>query len=151
MKKRGFTLIELVCVLAVVSVLFAVVFYVHGRRERSHRTLAAISNVLLADIRYARRRAIVEGVQVGIRFDRARNRYCIIYPFPSPPEVIRTVYLPEYVWIAGFTRERLVFLPRGTPSGGGYSVHIWADHHRATITVVASGGRVRISNFREVD
>ena len=148
---KGFTLIELICVLAVFAVMLAVVFYVHGRRERSQRTINAVTNVLLADIRYVRRRAIVEGVEVGIRFDRTRNRYCIIYPNPSPPEIIRTVYLPEYVWVEGFTRERLVFLPRGTPSGGGFSVHIWADHHRTTISVVASGGRVRVSNHREVN
>lgn len=148
MTKKGFSLIELVCVLAVVSVLLAAVLYVHGGRGRSYRTHTAISNQLMADIRYARRRAIMEGIHVGVDFDIARNRYMVVEPNSIPRVIIRTVYLPDYVRIVEPRPGNLIaFLPRGTPTSG-FSVRLETEYHITAVYVVGSGARVRAETTR---
>ena len=137
-KRKGFTLAELIITLAVMAILLGVIFFTVSRRDTSYRKINAASDQILADIRYARQRAISEGRRVAIRFNRDSDFYEIIYQFSD--ELIRKVYLPDGITISN--GNTLGFLPRGTPSGGS-SIDITSEHHRARISVVGAGGRVR--------
>ena len=141
--KKGITLLELAIVMAVVAIVMSGVFITLRTGNDDYRTLLAASVQLQADMRYVQRRAIMEGRNVGISFDRVNNRYSIVYE--SPLTVLRTESLPDGVVISHITRVRLVYLPRGTPSQGGFSVLLLAGSYGRSITVVASGGRVRIN------
>ena len=147
-KRKGFTLIELMITLGVLAVVLGVIFFVVSRRDSSYREIFAAADLLKSEIRYARQRAIMEGEQVSINFDGANGRYTIHYA--APVRIIREGYLPEGISFAHGNRTSFRFRPRGTPSGGGYSVTIRSANHRLTLSMVGSGARVRISNFWEV-
>ena len=147
-KRKGFTLAELVVTLGVLAVLLGVVFFAVSRRDSSHREIFAAADILMSEIRYTRHRAIMQGEQVSINFDGVNSMYVISYR--SPFRLIREGYLPDGITFAHGNVSAFHFRPRGTPSGGGSSVTIRSAHHRLTLSVVGSGGRVRISDFREV-
>ena len=146
-KRRGFTLIELVVTLGVLTVVLGVVFFVVSRRDSSYREINSAAVLLKSEIRYARQRALLEGEQVSINFNGANGRYEIFYR--SPFRSIRVGYLPDGITFAHGNITAFHFRPRGTP-GQGFSVTIRSTNHRLTLSVVVSGGRVRISDIREV-
>ena len=146
-KRGGFTLVELVIVIAVLAVVLGAVFFTVSRRDTSRREILAAADILMSDIRYARQRAVASGARVIVSFNGANDTYTIRYFRYSWH--IRQESLPSGITFehAGF--RTFEYLPRGTPSGGS-SVTIISASHRLTISVVGSGGRVRISDFREV-
>ena len=146
-KRKGFTLTELIITLGVLTVLMGVVFFVVSRRDSSYREIRAAAYLLMSEIRYTRQRAIMEGEQVSINFNGANGRYMIYYR--SPTRIIREGYLPDGVTFSHGNITAFHFRPRGTP-GQGYSVTIRSTNHRLELTVVASGGRVRRGEIREV-
>ena len=147
-KRKGFTLAELIVTLGVLTIVLGVIFFTVSRRDSSYRDIMAASNLLMSEIRYTRQRAIFEGERVAISFDGANGRYTIHYS--APFRIIREGYLPEGITFAHGNIRAVHFRPRGTPSSG-FSVTIRSTNHRLTLSVVGSGGRVRISNFWEVD
>ena len=147
-RRKGITLAELIVTLGVLTVVLGVVFFVVTRRDSSYREINAVAEILMSEIRYTRQRAIMEGERVEIAFYGASGRYSIRYFVGRIP--IREGYLPDGISFTHGNRMERHFLPRGTPSGGGFSVSIRSANHRLTLSVVASGGRVRISDIREV-
>ena len=146
-KRKGFTLVELIVTLGVLAVVLGAVFFVVSRRDSSYREINAAANLLMAEIRYTRQMAILEGEQVSINFDGANGRYRIFYR--APFRLIREGYLPKGITFAHGNITAFHFRPRGTP-GQGYSVIIRSSNHRLQLNVVGSGGRVRIYNIWEV-
>ena len=148
-KRKGLTLAELIVTLGVLSVVLGLVFFVVSRRDSSYRELRAVAYQLVADIRYARQRAIMEGERVQIVFDGVNERLIIRY-YSIRDNPIRVVYLPDGVWFVHNRDNRIYhFRPRGTPSSG-FEILLRSAHHSLGIRVVPSGGRVRIYNFQEV-
>ena len=149
-KRRGFTLVELAVTLGVLSIVAAAIVFALPLRDISRREALAAAEQLMADIRYARQRAILSGRRVEIRFNEARDSFTIYYLTPLSP--IRTVHVPEGVTVLlPQGSVNLAFTPRGTPVRGGFSAILRTSRHDVTVSVVGSGGRVRISSFLEVD
>lgn len=146
-KRRGITLAELIITLGILSVLSGVIFFTTSGRGCSRREIMAAADQLMSDIRYARQRAILEGEVVEIVFRGADNRYTIRYF--TGRTVIREEYLPDGIWFMHNNIREYHFRPRGTPSMG-FSIHLRSAHHGLTLSVVVSGGRVRVSDFWEV-
>ena len=146
-KRKGFTLAELIITLGVLALIMGAIFFTVSRRDTSTREIMAAADILMSDIRYTRQRAIMDGQRVAIAFDGATGRYTIYYA--APVRIIRQGYLPEGINFTHGNIRALHFRPRGTPSSG-FSVSIRSEHHSLTLSVVGSGGRVRISDFREV-
>ena len=151
-RRRGFTLIELVVTLGVLTVVLGAVFFTVSRRDSSRREIEMAGYQLLSDIRYARQRAIMDGERVQIVFDGANDRYIIRYhTYTVCNNPIKVVYLPDNVWFVHSRSNRVYhFRPRGTPSSG-FTIQLRTEHHRLTLTVVPSGGRVRIYQIVEVN
>ena len=150
-KRRGLTLIELTVALGVMAVLAGAAVFAFSQRDASRRQILSAADQLMADIRYARQRAILSGRRVEIRFDVADGSYTIRYL--NPTAEIRTGQVSEGVTVqlpqGNFVH--LAFTPRGTPVRGGFSVILRTARHELRLSVVGSGGRVRISDFSEVD
>jgi Tfp pilus assembly protein FimT len=137
-KTSGLTLLELTVVLAVVMILSGGV--VLGLRQADRRALNNASLQLQADLRYAQRRAVIEGRQFGVVFE-IPNRYRVVST--QPTRTIRTVYLRGGTRLLETSEERLMFLPRGTPSAG-FRVTLAKGSHTQRLTATVSGGRIRI-------
>jgi Tfp pilus assembly protein FimT len=137
----GITLLELTVAMAVSMIVLGVIFIGMRGNNTAYRDLENASIVLQSDLRYAQRRAMMEGRRVGITFDPARNRYTI--RAWTPFEYIRTVYLQNGVELFYSTHPQLYFLPRGTASSG-FSLTLNNGVYWQRITATVSGGRIRV-------
>jgi len=137
--EKGFTLLEVVIALAIITIISGGIFLVV--RQSPRRALHNASLQLQADMRYAQRRAIMEGRRFGIEFNTARNRYRIMAT--NPTEEIRVVYFEGRINLWYTTRTRLDFLPRGTASSG-FRIRISNGRYEQQLTATVSGGRIEI-------
>jgi Tfp pilus assembly protein FimT len=134
--------------LAIVSIVTAgVVSMSFDVAER--RLLYNTSLKLQADLRYAQRRAIIEGHDFGITFIPSGNYY-IIYSSSSgsAQRTIKTVELPGEVKFEGQTLMGVNFLPRGTISEG-FTIVLCTKNYTQEITATVGGGRIRIYDMSE--
>lgn len=146
-KRGGFTLLELAVALAAALIVSGIAAAALSDRGSSRRELLAAAETLASDIRHARQVALISGRRVAVFFDWQGGSYHIYYQ--SPYAAIRTARLPSGVDMSTAPgRDVLGFLPRGTPSEG-FSVGLSNRRHSVTLSVVGSGGRVRISETRE--
>ena len=136
---NGLTLIELVIVVGIIAIISTGVLV--SFRGSEHRELQNASLALQADLRYAQRRAIMEGRRYGIIFEVQHNRYHIV--LDSPRQTIRTVYLQNGVRLFEVSGPSLMFLPRGTASVG-FRITLHNGSYSQQLTATVSGGRIRI-------
>ncbi|MCL2386437.1 MAG: GspH/FimT family pseudopilin [Defluviitaleaceae bacterium] len=144
-QQRGFTLMELVIVMAVLMVVVGVILVSVNGNSNDYRVLSNAAVTMQADIRYAQRRAIMEGRRIGVHFDVLYNRYHIIDRHST---VLRTVYLPDGVNLlaVNYDNQRLMYLPRGTASQAG-TIALRKGRYHQEITTTVSGGQVRIHDI----
>ena len=113
-KHNGLTLLELLIALSIVIVLSGGVFL--SFRQTPQRVLHSALIQMQADLRYAQRRAIIEGRRVSVEFDSTARMYRII--IIDTGEEIRRVYLDRNITIGlGAGTNRVTYLPRGSVSG----------------------------------
>jgi len=147
MRNKGFTLLELLIALAIISIVSGGIFLAFRQSPRHNLESAVLQ--LQADIRYAQRRAIIEGQRVDVHIDLMENRYRIRLHGPNGIETIRTIYLQNGVSILQTNTVRIEFLPRGTPRGESPgTVELINGRYRQYLTIIPSGGRVRIAEVR---
>jgi len=137
--KKGFTLFELTIALAIITILSGGMFLVF--RSPPHHDLENASLQLQADIRYAQRRAIIEGRRVEVEIFRYHYDVRLIRP-EIGNKVIRTVYFPDGIYL---DRRRVSFRVGYLPSGrvdnsDSFSLNSGRDFQY--LTIVPSGGRV---------
>jgi prepilin-type N-terminal cleavage/methylation domain-containing protein len=141
--QKGVTLLELLVVIVLLMVVSGGVFA--GVQRANHRMLNNVSLQLQADIRYAQRRALIEGRRFSVIFDqnagshgyRIRN---------TAGQTIRTETLPGGVTFSAIDhRSRFIeFTAQGTPNPGGYAIVLQQGTNKQCLTVTISGGRVQI-------
>lgn len=134
-------MIELTIAAAVFLVVVGTIFIAVGGNN-NYRALHNTSVILQADLRYAQRRAIMEGQRVGIVFEPARNRYQIISL--NPLNIIRTVYFRNGVQLVSinYPNNRVMYLPRGTAIPG--SILLRNGQYWQRITTTLGGGQARL-------
>ncbi|MCL1878348.1 MAG: GspH/FimT family pseudopilin [Defluviitaleaceae bacterium] len=148
MKSRaGITLLELTIVLAVFAIVAGAVLVGVNTRASDYRALQNAAVRLQADLRYAQRRAVMEGQRIGIHFDTVNNRYNII--LSETREIIRTVYMDVNLFSVNYPSNTISFLPRGTAIPG--TIALRSGNLHLPITTTLSGGQVRIHNIEEVN
>jgi len=121
-KSRGFSLIEIVAVIVLMALVFAMVSLSFSRSLSSAKVQAASRN-LVAALRYTRGQAIVRGKSTTLELDVENNRYMV----PGP----RVVNLPPNMRMTMLTADneqtgrgsgRIRFFPDGASTGGHISV-----------------------------
>jgi len=136
-KNGGFTLLELIIALGVIAIVSGGLFLAFRQTERGALQNAAL--ILQADIRYAQRHAVIEGRTVRILFQPIPNNYVVDRGQMNS----RSVYFENGVRVT--SSLEIHFLPRGTP-GGGSTIQLRSQRgYQQNLTIVGSGGRVRIN------
>lgn len=147
MKARaGLSLLELTVAMAVMSIVAGIVLIGFGAEDSDYRRLHNAAVRLRSDMRYAQRRAVMEGQRIGVRFDTENNRYYVIVT--GTHEVIRAVQLDVNLQSVNYPLNTISFLPRGTAIPGTIALRHGNLHQEITTTL--GGGQVRIHNIREV-
>jgi prepilin-type N-terminal cleavage/methylation domain-containing protein len=134
----GVTLLELAIAMAIVVVFSGGLFL--ALRRTDNRALNNASLQLQADMRYAQRRAVIEGRRYDMVFDRINHGYRIR---TAGQPAVRNVRLANNIRIEHTSADQLTFTPRGTPTAG-FSVTLLHGNQRKLITATVSGGRIHI-------
>jgi prepilin-type N-terminal cleavage/methylation domain-containing protein len=143
--KNGLTLIELTIVLAVISVITAGAMMSFDVAER--RLLYNTSLALQADLRYAQRRAMIEGHTFGIKFYYTEGYYSIYHLGARMPlKEVKLVKLPKGVSFQRQPPIDLHYLPRGTLSAG-FTIALRTENYIQELTGTVSGGRIKIQDM----
>lgn len=137
---------ELAVVMAVIMVLSA--GFLLGFRQADNRALNNASLQLQADLRYAQRRAIIEGRSFGIVFELANNRYRVVSS--RPERTVQSVQLPASVSLMEVSAQRIMFHPHGTPTAA-LRVILSQGNNTQRITATVSGGRIRVFDINQSD
>lgn len=141
---KGITLIELTFALAVLMVVLGVILAGTSRRN-NYGDLYNAARIVQADMRYAQRRAVMEGRRFYVTFVLAENIYHI--GTRNPIVHYHTNALPHGVTFVPHTTfpsgNRAGFTPRGTPTHAG-TVTLQKGRYQRRITVIPNGGRVEI-------
>lgn len=140
----GLTLLELVIVIAIIMVATGVVLIGTRGSNNDYRTLHNAALMLQADMRYAQRRAVMEGQRVEVRFEPTQNRYHLITL--SPTTTLRTVYFQNGVNLRSTTYpgNRMWYLPRATTGPQAGTIVLTNGRYWQELTTTVSGGRVEI-------
>ena len=84
---RGFTLIEILCVVVILGISAAIILPMAG--NRSDLQAASMARMLMADLTYAQGRAVAAQRRQYVRFDVTNNRYEVLDQI-SPSDVFVT-------------------------------------------------------------
>jgi general secretion pathway protein H len=119
---RGFTLVELLVVLAVVGILAAMVPLAFERMRESAQYRDTVRAVL-TDIRQARHRAVSEGREVRFGVDLLQRSYGMEgRPLRLLPEPLRLRATVADVEVSADQQAAIRFLPDGGATGGSIEV-----------------------------
>jgi type II secretory pathway pseudopilin PulG len=136
---KGITIIELIIALTLVMILSSAVFI--SLRQTQRRTLENATLQVQADLRYAQRRATMEGRTFGITFT-SRNSYRIFFADPVRRDVSADIFLPSGASFDFNLPQSITFTPRGT-AGNTFTIRIRTGSQLLQrITVTVGGARV---------
>jgi len=133
-RSRGFTLIELVAVVALIGIALSVISLSFSKSLSSAQMQAA-SRDLVAALRYTRGQAIVKGKQTALDIDTQNNTY----QAPGKP----LMKLPKDMHMTLFTAEseqtgaasgRIRFFADGASTGGHVSVFAGQREWRVNVS-----------------
>lgn len=124
MSRKGFTLIELMIVIAIIGILSAVAMY-GWLGYQNNVNLKTAAQEVMADIASCKQRTVSEGIGYCIQFTDGSSNYTINATSCGAPTQTQTKSLTSFgsgltVSSAafGFFGQQLSFIPRGTVSAG---------------------------------
>lgn len=133
MKKRAFTLIELIVTLAIISLISSVILIKSGLIQKLQEK-KEIEN-LQADINYCREKSLVTGYKYKINIDS--NNYAI--KRADDNEMVKEVY---FKYIKANTKNTFVFRPTGSVEGAS-TIYFSSSNKKYSIIVSPIAGRIR--------
>ncbi|HHW98117.1 MAG TPA: prepilin-type N-terminal cleavage/methylation domain-containing protein [Firmicutes bacterium] len=145
MSRRGYTLIELLVCLAIISLVAGLAVSPHLARQRARQLLLSTIINLSNDLRAARFAAMAEGR--AYRVEVFIDNYVITASAPGRWELIKRVYWPE-----GLQRVGAITLTFTFPASGLYglgeldngSIYLKNKYGQYLGVVISVGGRIRI-------
>jgi prepilin-type N-terminal cleavage/methylation domain-containing protein len=144
MSSKGFTLIELMIVIAIISILSAVSLY-GWRGYQDNVNLKTAAREVMSDITSSKQRSVSEGVQYCIQFTHGSPNYSInasscVTPTQTQDKNITSFGSGLTIKDTNFNLDRVSFLPRGTLSSNFGDINLTNGRgSTATITINITG------------
>ena len=118
MSNKGFTLIEMMIVIAIIGILSAVALY-GWLGYQNNLNLRTAAGEVMADIAFCKQKAVSEGINYCIQFVDGSPNYTINATSCSAPTQTQAKNLTSFgsgltVSNTNFTSDRVSFIPRGT-------------------------------------
>lgn len=140
MAEKGFTLIELVVVLAIAALLLAIVLP-FGLHRRSHDELAGGAREIAAALRMARSRAILANRPASFVVDVENGFYRppgagAAHAVPAGSRI--TLYTAQEEQLDG-TTGAIRFFPDGSSTGGGVALSLGAERYDILVDWLTGG------------
>jgi prepilin-type N-terminal cleavage/methylation domain-containing protein len=142
MSNKGFTLVELMIVIAIIGILSAVSMY-GWLGYQNNVNLKTAAGEVTADIASCKQLSVSKGCDYYIQFTDGSPNYTINAPTCVPPPPTQTKNLTSFgsgltVSTTNFTLDRVSFIPRGTSSFGDINLRN-SKNSTATITINVTG------------
>jgi type II secretion system protein H len=142
MSNKGFTLVELMIVIAIIGILSAVSLY-GWLGYQNNVNLKTAAGEVMADIASCKQRSVSEGVNYCIQFTDGSPNYSINASSCTTPTQTQAKNLTSFgsgltVSTTNFTLDRVSFIPRGTSSFGDINLRN-SKNSTATITINVTG------------
>jgi prepilin-type N-terminal cleavage/methylation domain-containing protein len=144
MLNKGFTLVELMIVIAIIGILSAVALY-GWRGYQDNVNLKTAAREIMSDIAFSKQRSVSEGVGYCIQFTHGSPNYSINTPSCDAPVQPQTKNLTSFgsgvtITDTNFNSDRVSFLPRGTLSSNFGDINLTNSRgSTATITILITG------------
>lgn len=137
---RGFTLLELVVVLAIAAVLFALALPA-GSRQRDHAEMASAARTVAAALRATRSQAITVGRPAAFAIDVGSARFGAAGARSAEqlPRGTQVALVTAETERRGDTTGLIRFYPDGSSTGGGVSLSRGGDHFEVLVNWLTGG------------
>jgi len=133
-RQSGFTLIELVAVVALIGIALSVVSLSFSKSMNSAKVQAA-SRDLVAALRYTRGQAIVKNKQAALDLDMQNNTYQARgKPLVKLPKEMHMTLLTAQSEQTGTTSGRIRFFADGASTGGHVSIFAGQREWRVNVS-----------------
>jgi len=143
-KKRGFSLIELIIVIAILGVLLGIASY-SWSRYRENANLRSAVREIIADLELAKEKAKGENKTYEVTFTEGSPNYSISVEGLTTTKSLSSFGSGILVESTSFNQEKVSFLPRGTlATNTGRIIVKNGRNSQATITINITG-RVYVS------
>jgi len=146
MGRRGYTLIELLVSLALLSILLGLAATPYLSRQQAHQMLVSTVIGLSNDLRAARFSAMEEGR--AYRVEVFLDNYVVTAAAPGCWQLIKRVYWPEGIQRVGAITLDFSFPPSGLYGLGDLdngSIYFKNRYGEYLGVVISVGGRIRIN------
>lgn len=142
MSNKGFTLVELMIVIAIIGILSSVSMYGWLGYQNNVNLKTAAAEVM-SDIASCKQLSVSKGCDYIMQFTDGSPTYTITAPTCAPPPSTQTKSLTSFgsgltVSNTNFTSDRVNFIPRGTSSFGVITLRN-SKNSTATITINITG------------
>jgi type II secretion system protein H len=143
MLRKGFTLIELMIVIAIIGILSAVALF-GWRGYQDNVNLRTAARDVVTDISACKQRAVSEGVLYCMQFTDGSPNYSINTSSCGAPTQTQAKNLTSFgsgltISNTNFNSDQVSFLPRGTLTSTGTIVLTNSKNSTATITINITG------------
>lgn len=141
MESKGFTLIELICIIALLGIIALISFpRINGMNDNY---LDSISKELLYDIRFVRNQNMSEPSK-SYNLVMTNNSYYIKMSNPLP-KIVKTKSLKDNYSLAYNQEQTLIFNVYGAPNKGQtITVMNTLNNHYREITIIPNTGRIQL-------
>lgn len=135
-------MVEVIVVIAITGILLLIAIP-NFRALQQNRNLNEAVGALMADLNYARQRAITENINYTVTFNNSANTYTVQGGTYNVTKNLGNFGSGTYIYSQNFTSNMVTFQPRGTISDVGGTISLKNIRNSCINIVVNTMGKVQ--------